>query len=404
MSLSSWIAKRRWRARQKSQGNGAAPPVRVLYLFPEYYLNSPWAVIAMVLRHAAVNGIEPTVVLGEHTQGLLDFGGVEIPVLRMKFDGKANLSTMKALRALVLEREIDVIHIVDSWPSLRAGTMLSLLSRTPLVIHFHSIPRLWTPKKRAALKTAATVSGAIVGVSKFVRDGIEEYIGIRSSALTWVHNGVDVERFTPAVDGTTMRKTLGFKDGTIAVIEPARFWYLKGQPDLVRAVAIARKQNPAIELALIGWNDTSASAQGFRAEIEELAASLGVSDAVRCYDPNLRAQEIHAAADIVCLPSIDEPFGLVAVEAQACCRAFVGTVSGALPEMVTDGVDGLLVPPNSPEQLAAALLRLAADPELRAKLGANGRVRAAASFAETLLAPRFATIYRAVLDGSALPA
>jgi glycosyltransferase involved in cell wall biosynthesis len=71
--------------------------------------------------------------------------------------------------------------------------------------------------------------------------------------------------------------------------------------------------------------------------------------------------------------------------------------------MVSDGVDGILVPPNSPEQLAAALLRLAADPALRATLGTNGRVRACESFAETLLAPRFATIYRAVLDGSPLP-
>ncbi len=179
MSLSSWIARRRGRARLKSE----AAPIRVLYLFPETYLNSPWAVINMVLRHSAANGIEPLVVLGDYTQGLLDFGGVEIPVLRMPFGGRARLSTALALRDLVLEREIDLIHIVDSGPSLREGTLLSLLSRTPLVVHFHSIPRLWGPKKRVVLKTVASVAGAIVGVSKFVRIGVEQYIGIRASCV-----------------------------------------------------------------------------------------------------------------------------------------------------------------------------------------------------------------------------
>ncbi|HXK20171.1 MAG TPA: glycosyltransferase family 4 protein, partial [Polyangiaceae bacterium] len=334
--------------------------------------------ISMILRHAVANGIEPFVVLGNHTEGPLNFGGVEIPLLRMDLSGRANPRSLRELRRFVLDRQIDLIHIVDSWPSLRYGTLLSVLSRTPLVIHFHSIPRLWGPKKRIALKTIAPVAGAIVGVSKFVSDGIAQHIGIRPSALTWVHNGVDVNRFTPEVDGSAMRAALGFGKDAIAVIEPARFWILKGQKDLVRAVAIARKQNPAIELALIGWNDSdyTGTAASFRAEIEELAASLGVSDAVRCFDPTRQAQEIHAAADIVCLPSIDEPFGLVAVEAQASGRAFIGTASGAVPEVVNDGVDGLLVEPNSPERLAAALLRLAADPSLRAALGASGRARA----------------------------
>ncbi|HTQ04336.1 MAG TPA: glycosyltransferase family 4 protein [Polyangiaceae bacterium] len=402
-SFSSWIAGRRRRARPELRTAEGAQSLRVLYLFPEAYINAPWAVVNMILQHAAGNGIEPLVVFGNHTGGPVDFAGMDIPVLRMEFQKRSRGSTVRELRELVFAREIDLIHVVDSGPSLIFGTLLSLASRTPLVIHFHSIPRLWSPKKRIVLKAISNVAGAIVGVSEFVRTGIEQYIGIRPSLLTCVPNGVDVSRFTPEVDGTAMRRALGFKEGSIAVIEPARFWLLKGQKDLVRAAAIARKQNPAIEVALIGWDDTTNTAAGYRSEIEELIASLGLKDVVRCYEPSARAQEIHAAADIVCLPSIDEPFGLVAIEAQASGRAFLGAASGALTEIVEDGVDGVLAAPNAPEKLAEALVRLAADAPLRAALGARGRVRACRDFDKALLAKRFVAIYRAVLAGSALP-
>jgi glycosyltransferase involved in cell wall biosynthesis len=402
MRFSDWIAARRRRVPQSSTAPSGPAPIRVLYLFPEAYLNSPWYMVYLIIRYAAPNGIDPLVVLGEHTKGALD-GVDSVPVIRMHFGGLAQFRSILTLRRLVLSSNIDLIHVVDSGPSLFCGTLLSLLSRTPLIIHFHSIPRLWGFKKRVALRVISTVASAIVGVSKFVRLGIEQYIGIRSSALTWVHNGVDVLRFSPAVDGTSMRSALGFKLGATAVIEPARFWMLKGQRDLVTAVAIARKQNPSIELALIGWNDTSYSGQGRRAEIEELIASLGLGDAVRCFDATPLAQEIYAAADIVCLPSLDEPFGLVAIEAQAAERAFIGVNSGALPEIVTDGVNGLLVKPKCPHAIAAALVRLAGDASLRAELARHGRNRACQHFNDSLLAPRFAAIYGAVLSGRPLP-
>jgi len=76
-------------APQKSAGLPQATPGQFVFLsLSETYLNSPWAVINMVLRHSAANGIEPLVVLGDYTQGLLDFGGVRYSVLRMPFGGR----------------------------------------------------------------------------------------------------------------------------------------------------------------------------------------------------------------------------------------------------------------------------------------------------------------------------
>ena len=80
------------------------------------------------------------------------------------------------------------------------------------------------------------------------------------------------------------------------------------------------------------------------------------------------------------MPSHWEGFGLVAVEAMAAGRAVVATEASSLPEIVRDGVDGRLVPPRSPDALAAALVELGSAPELRARMGEAGRERARRDF------------------------
>ena len=131
--------------------------------------------------------------------------------------------------------------------------------------------------------------------------------------------------------------------------------------------------------------------------------SLGVAETVRFFSARPEAPQIFAAADIVCLPSIDEPFGLVVLEAQSSGRAFVGAASGGQPEIVTNGDDGLLVPPRSPDALADALVRLASDPDLRASLGKRGRQHVVDEFPEGRVATGFAAVYRAVANRTAIP-
>jgi glycosyltransferase involved in cell wall biosynthesis len=376
-----------------------------MYLFPEAWVNSPWSVILSIINDAEQSAIVPTVVMDISTGGEVGVDESTVDVFRFPLAGRPRLGPMLRLRRLVLDADVDVIHIVDSGPSMLTGTLLSILSQTPLLVHFHSIPTLWGLKKRITLRGIGLGVGAIVGVSAYVSDGIEQHIGIDERIVTYVHNGVDIHRFSPEVNGTAMRALLGFSDEAIAVIEPARFWYLKRQDVLVRAVAIARRTDPRIELALVGWDDPAelGLVPSFRMDIEALAKDLGVSDVVRCYDANARAPEIHAAADIVCLPSLDEPFGLIAPEAQATGKPFVGARSGALAELIADGFDGLLVPPDVPEALAAALVRLSTNDGLRAELGRQGRARAVRDFNTTLLSLRFGAIYRAILTGDPLP-
>src|SRR5207245_5777728 len=93
-----------------------------------------------------------------------------------------------------------------------------------------------------------------------------------------------------------------------------------------------------------------------------------------------RLDDLLARWDVFALPSREEAFGIAALEAMAAGRPVVATRVGGLPELIEDGLTGLLVPPDDPAALAAALARLAADPALRARMGQAARERAAACF------------------------
>jgi glycosyltransferase involved in cell wall biosynthesis len=102
-----------------------------------------------------------------------------------------------------------------------------------------------------------------------------------------------------------------------------------------------------------------------------------------------------AAADIVVMPSLWEAFGIVALEAMALGRPIVASAAGGLRELVRDGRDGVLVPPDDPSALAGALMRLLGDHPLRERLGASARGRAE-EFAPAAIAARFAECVREV--------
>jgi glycosyltransferase involved in cell wall biosynthesis len=113
---------------------------------------------------------------------------------------------------------------------------------------------------------------------------------------------------------------------------------------------------------------------------------------------------LYGEAQVAVVPSLYEGFSLPAIEAMSCGVAVVATTGGALPEVVgTDGETGLLVPPDDPDALAAAIGRLLDDPTLRARLGAAGRRRVVSRFTWQVTAAGTTACYQALLEGRPLP-
>jgi glycosyltransferase involved in cell wall biosynthesis len=130
--------------------------------------------------------------------------------------------------------------------------------------------------------------------------------------------------------------------------------------------------------------------------LQDRARSLGITGSVRWLGQVADVRPVLAAADVVVMPSLAEGLGVAAIEAMAAGRPVVASAVGGLPELITDDVQGLLVPPRDAGALATALERCLADPALRARLGAAGESRAAA-FSTAAMARGTVSVYERAL-------
>jgi len=164
----------------------------------------------------------------------------------------------------------------------------------------------------------------------------------------------------------------------------------KGQGHLLRAFQPLHARYPEARLLVVGDGDT-------RAELEALSRRSGIADAVRFTGYRRDIPAVLAAADVVVVPSLGaEAFGYTALEALAAGRPVVAYRSGGLEEIVEDGHTGLLVPSGDEAALTAALVRLADDPALGARLGAAGPAAASALSIEHHIA-QLVGLYEGVL-------
>ncbi|MGC5019850.1 D-inositol-3-phosphate glycosyltransferase [Micromonospora sp. DT47] len=203
-----------------------------------------------------------------------------------------------------------------------------------------------------------------------------------------VEPGVDLDRFRPAVGdraeaALAARRRLGLPTDGYLVAFVGRIQPLKAPDVLIRAVAALRDRNPALadELTVVICGGPSGSGLDRPTALIELAASLGVADRIRFLPPRTGDDlpALYRAADLVAVPSYNESFGLVALEAQACGTPVVAAAVGGLVTAVRNGVSGVLVDGHDPVDWARTLGALLPDRQRRADL-ARGAARHARSF------------------------
>jgi len=191
--------------------------------------------------------------------------------------------------------------------------------------------------------------------------------------------GVDLDLFAPG-DRYAARAALGIRPDAVVLAFVGRIQPLKAPDVLLRAAAelLARGAVSRERLTVVVAGGPSGTGLEAPTSLQELAGSLGIADVVRFLPPRQGAAlvDVYRAADVVAVPSHNESFGLVALEAQACGTPVVAAAVGGLPVAVADRSSGLLVRGHDPAAWADALARVALDPGVRDRFAAGAVVHA----------------------------
>lgn len=202
--------------------------------------------------------------------------------------------------------------------------------------------------------------------------------------ITLVPEGIEPAPYANREAGQALRRELGIPPNTPLVGTVGRITHWKGQDDFLRAAALVANRHPEARFLVVGDCVSSppeaAADAAYRERLHALAAELGIEAKVLFTGFRHDVPAVMNALDVFVLPSHDEPFGIVVLEAMAASRPIVATQAGGVPSIVRDGEEALLVPPRDPAAMAAAIERLLADPSYASSLGTAAHSRVTAEF------------------------
>ncbi|MCA1726317.1 MAG: glycosyltransferase family 4 protein [Actinobacteria bacterium] len=307
-----------------------------------------------------------------------------------------NMSLLHRAELDLRDRPPDVLHAHD-WLVAYASAALKDLHQLPLVATVHATEygrhqgHLPAPMQVLIHQVEWWLTfeaGRVITCSEYMRAEVTRIFELPPDKVETIPNGVDLDRFAPARAGSTTRSELS-PDGAPVIVFAGRLEYEKGVQTVLEAL-------PAIDARAPGVRFVVAGAGTHREELEELASRSPYADRIRFegFLDEDRLREVYAAADLVIVPSLYEPFGLVALETMACGSPVIAADTGGLREIVHHDITGLRFTPGDAAELAKVAVRLLTDPRLARRLSMEARSTLAERHSWQAVATRTAETYR----------
>jgi glycosyltransferase involved in cell wall biosynthesis len=289
---------------------------------------------------------------------------------RLRLAGLALLGAR--LASLARQRGWSHLHAHSCADSAHLAMFARIIGAVPYSITLHGPLAHYGPNQRQKWQHA---SFAIVITRRLLQQVRAELAGSLPERVEVAPMGVDLQRFT--------RRTAYVPwsgEGPLLIFSCGRLNPGKAHGDLIAATSLLRAGGVDARLAIAGEDEQGGS--GFRRVVAAQIHEHHLEHAVELLGAvgEDRVREGLEAAHLFALASLEEPLGVAIMEAMALAVPVVVTEAGGVPELVAHGEHGLLVPPRSPAELAAAILRVARDPELARRFGQAGRERVAAEF------------------------
>lgn len=320
---------------------------------------------------------------------LTDLG---IPVFTEQKHEGVDYTLVFRLARLLKQKKIDLIHTHNPAPWLY-GAIAARIAGVKVVVHTeHS--NLFSNQKRLMLaeKFLSKITDIIISDSEKVTQHLIDKQRISPQKIRTILNGIDIEKFQKEINIKNKKRELGIKEGGLVIGIVARLEPIKDHLTLLDAFNRISKKIPEVVLVVVG--DGS-----LRESLKNRIEKLKIGDKVYFLGVRNDISEIIRIFDIFVLSSLSEGLSLSLLEAMAVGLPVVATDVGGNPEVIVDGITGLLVPPNDPESMAKAIIEILSNEKLSREMGLAGRKKIEEKFSLERMTLEYIDIYKSLYDG-----
>jgi glycosyltransferase involved in cell wall biosynthesis len=321
------------------------------------------------------------------------FRAAGVRTIDLKATRRTDPAALWRFGKLLRRGQFDIVHAHSFRTELGSVFWSRLSGLAPIVVRtVHNVDEFYVSPRYAPLtRLSAHGLDKIVAISDAVAEYLRHGAALPDRKVVRIHYGIDPAPFQPDLPPPSRRpESDPLSRPTLGMV--ARLAPQKGHRVLFDALPAVRAAIPDVHVRVIGHEELSTTA-----ELRHYAAERGVEDLVGFEGFRADVARVMADMDVFVLPSLWEGFGLVLLEAMAAGRPVVASAVGPIPEIVVDGVTGLLVPPGDSAALAEAAIRLLCDPELAAALGRAGRARVERELKVDTMVARTESLYHELL-------
>ena len=294
------------------------------------------------------------------------------------------------IRRVIGQHQVDLVHANDLLNCNREVVMAARLAGCPCVCHVRAFEHY-----TAMDRLLAQFVDRFVFISQAIaQDSISQ--GADPDKGSVIYNALDLDEFLQTFDDGSQRKSLGLGKGERIVGIIGRIVPWKGHRVFLEAMAKTARSVPNLRCWIVG--DAAPSDQGYKNELLALVSKLGLADRVEFLGWRSDIPQLLSTMDVLVHASLEpEPFGRVLIEGMAAAKPVVAANAGACPEIIQDGVSGLLVPPGDADALAQAVVDLLRSPDRLHTMGVVARHQVETRFSIDEHVRRVQQVYRELL-------
>ncbi len=366
-------------------------PVRVMHIIWSLDLGGAEQVVVNLVRNFNRERFEPIVCClnekGRYAEIVEKEG---IPVFEMNKKPKFDLFLIPRLTKLIKRTEVDLIHThlftANLW-----GRIAAKLAGVPVVSSEHGMDTWRNWIDTSLDQWLSSFNKKIVCVS----EGVKKFYSARNPSLNGkariIHNGIEIDKFAPASNREDVRSQLGLSSRAHVVGIVGRLVPEKAHHDFIDAIKLLSTQDPQIHALIIGEGKLLKT-------LKSKVSKMCLEDRIHFLGNRDNLASLYQAMDVFVMSSLREGFPLTILEAMAAQVPIVATRVGGVSECIEHEKDGILVPASNPKKLAAAVLKVLTDEELKKRLIYHGDEKVRSQFSVEKMTQNHELLYEEILN------